>query len=272
MRRFRNLLLLILIALTTDTSACSIVYFIDSKTGKIYFVNNEDYWYDVKPYIQIIPGLKGELGRIWYGWNNFGQGGVNEKGLVIDGATTPQQNVPAGYSAIKGNMTDYILAKCSTVDEALHYLEDKRIALKNAHIILGDQKGKAVIVEWVDEVKHIIPIQNNRLAATNFNISDNTGAKTCWRYPIIEKVLDELDARNAKDTITIKDVGNVIGKTVQPPQKDSYGRLGGTIYSTFIDLTDMKFILVYKFDNSKMQRIDIVKELHTGTSRKIKLE
>ncbi|WP_208797407.1 carcinine hydrolase/isopenicillin-N N-acyltransferase family protein [Flavobacterium limi] len=265
-------MLLIIIALTTDVSACSIVYFIDSRTGKIYFVNNEDYWYDVKPYIQIIPGSKGKLGRIWYGWNNFGQGGVNEKGLVIDGATTTEQNIPAGYSAMKGNMTDDILAKCSTVDEALHYLEDKRIALKNAHIMLGDRNGKAVIVEWVDAAKHIIPIQNNRLAATNFNISDNTEAKTCWRYSLIEKGLDELDARNSKDIITLKDVGNVIGKTVQPPEKDSEGRLGGTIYSTFIDLTDMKFILIYKLDNSKMQKMDIVKELHTGTSRKIKLE
>lgn len=25
---------------------------------------------------------------LWYGWKNFGQGGVNEKGLFIDGAVT----------------------------------------------------------------------------------------------------------------------------------------------------------------------------------------
>lgn len=121
-------------------------------------------------------------------------------------------------------------------------------------------------------MKHILQIQNNRLAATNFNISDSVGTKNCWRYPLIQKGLDELDARDAKDTINLKDVGNVIGKTVQLPQKGSYGKVGGTLYSTFINVTDMKLILVYKLNNSKMQKIDIIKELQTGTSRKIKLE
>ena len=34
----------------------------------------------------------------------------------------------------------------------------------------------------------------------------------------------------------------------------------------------MKFILVYKLDNSKIQKLDILKELQTGKTRKIKLE
>ena len=45
-----------------------------------------------------------------------------------------------------------------------------------------------------------------------------------------------------------------------------------TLYTTFIDLTEMKFVLVYKLDNSKIQKLDILKELQTGKQRKIKLE
>lgn len=252
---------------------CSIVYYIDSKTGKIYFVNNEDYFYNVKPYIQITPSSKGELGRIWYGWDNFGQGGVNEKGLVIDGATTPIQKIPKGYNLPKGNITDEILAQCTTVDEAVRYLEEKKIALKNAHILLGDKNGKAVTVEWLNKTKRIIVIKNNRLVATNFNLSDTSQTNsTCWRYNIIEKGLDELEARDIKDTINLKAVGNVIGKAVQLPQADSTGKVGGTLYSTFIDLTEMKFILVYKLDNSKIYKIDILPELQKGIKTKIKLE
>ena len=87
MKKIKYLILfLIALSFCGKALACTIVYYIDKKTGKIYFVNNEDYFYDVKPYIQIKPNSKGELGRIWYGWKNFGQGGVNEKGLVIDGA------------------------------------------------------------------------------------------------------------------------------------------------------------------------------------------
>ncbi|GGF28281.1 carcinine hydrolase/isopenicillin-N N-acyltransferase family protein [Flavobacterium limi] len=272
MRKFKNLIFLVLLAaFSTKAYACSIVYYIDNKTGKIYFANNEDYWYDVKPYIQIVHSSKNELGRIWYGWDNFGQGGINEKGLVIDGAATPEQKIPLGFSPAKGNITDDILAKCSSVDEAVQYLEEKKIALNNAHILLGDKNGKAVIIEWINGIKQIVLIKNNRLVATNYNLSDTSQTEmTCWRYPIIHNGLDELDLR--KDTIDLKAVGNVMAKVVQAPQKNSTGKLGGTLYSTFIDLTDMKFVLVYKLDNSKIQKLDILKELHTGKTRKIKLE
>jgi choloylglycine hydrolase len=275
MRNLKILALFLVITIFPVKSfACSIVYYIDSRTGKIYFVNNEDYWYDVKPYIQIIPSSKNELGRIWYGWKNFGQGGVNEKGLVIDGAVTPEQKIPIGYnSSPNGNITDEILAKCKTVDEAVQYLEEKKVALKNAHILLGDKNGKAVIVEWINGVKQIVTIKNNRLVATNFNLLDTSQTEmTCWRYPIIQKGLDELDAKDRKETIDLKAVGNVIGKVVQQPQTDSTGKVGGTLYTTFIDLTEMKFVLVYKLDNSKIQKLDILKELQTGKKRKIKLE
>jgi choloylglycine hydrolase len=256
------------------TFACSILYYIDSKTGKIYFVNNEDYWYEVKPFIQIIPCSKNEFGRVWYGWKNSEQGGINEKGLVLDGAKTPEQKIPTGYSEPKNvNITDEILAKCSTIEEAVQYLEVKKIALKNAHIFFGDKNGKAVIVEWVNGVKQIVAIKNNRLVATNFNLSDTSHNETsCWRFSAINKGLDDLDTKNMTDTIDLKAVGNVIGKAVQLPQSDSTGRVGGTLYTTFIDLTEMKFVLVYKLDNSKIQKLDIISELQTGKRRKIMLE
>jgi len=59
---------------------------------------------------------------------------------------------------------------------------------------------------------------------------------------------------------------------VQPPQKDSTGKVGGTLYTTFIDLADMKLVLVYKLENSKIQKLDILSELKLGKKRKIKLE
>lgn len=275
MRNLKLLTLFLVITLFSVKSfACSIIYYIDSRTSKIYFVNNEDYWYDVKPYIQIIPSSKNELGRIWYGWENFGQGGVNEKGLVIDGAVTPEQKTPIGYnSSPNGNITDKILAKCNTVDDAVQFLEEKKVALKDGHILLGDKNGKAVIVEWINGVKQIVTIKNNRLVATNFNLSDTSQTEiTCWRYPIIQKGLDELDAKDRKDTIDLKAVGNVIGKAVQLPQTDSTGKVSGTLYTTFIELTEMKLLLVYKLDNSKIEKLDILKELQTGRKRKIKLE
>lgn len=274
MKKIKCLLLLLTIfSFCEKTASCSIFYYIDAKTGKIYFINNEDYFYDVKPYIQIMPASKNELGRIWYGWNNFGQGGVNEKGLVIDGAVTPNQKIPAGYSSPRGNVTDELLANCSTVEEAVQYLEEKKIALKNAHIVLGDKNGKAVIIEWVNGGKEIVPIKNNRLVATNFNLADSSQTEhNCWRYPLIQKGLDALDARDRKDTIDLRAVGNVMGKVVQVPQLDPNGKLGGTLYTTFIDLTEMKLIFIYKIANSNIQKFDILNEINAGKKRKIELE
>jgi penicillin V acylase-like amidase (Ntn superfamily) len=272
MKSIKILVLLMTISIfSVKTFACSIFYYKDSKTGKIYFVNNEDYWYDVKPYIQIIPSSKDELGRIWYGWKDFGQGGVNEKGLVLDGAVTPEEKIPPGYSDTqKGNITDEILAMCATVDEAVQYLEVKKIALKNGHIFFGDKNGKAIVVEWVNGVKQLVEIKNNRLVATNFNLSKlNQSEITCWRYNAIQKGLDELEAKN--DTIDLKTVGNVIAKAVQIPQKDATGKIAGTLYSTFVDLTEMKLVLVYKLDNSKNQKLAIINELKKGKKRKIEL-
>jgi penicillin V acylase-like amidase (Ntn superfamily) len=276
-KMMRNLKLLILflsiMIFSTRAITCTIIYYVDSKTGKIFFVNNEDYFYNVKPYIQIIPSSNNELGRIWYGWDNFGQGGVNEKGLVIDGAVTPKQKIPSGYSTPKGNITDDILAKSSTVDEAIQYLESRKIALNDAHILIGDRNGKAVILEWINGVKQIVLIKNHRLVATNFSLSDTSQSETtCWRYPIIQKGLDDLDARGVKDTVDLKSAGNVIAKAVQIPQADSTGKVGGTLYTTFIDLTEMKLVLVYKLDNSNIHKLDILTELQSGKKRRIQLE
>ena len=274
MKSMKFLMFLLFISIfTVKAFACSIFYYKDNKTGKIYFVNNEDYWYDVKPYIQIIPGSKDELGRMWYGWNNFGQGGVNEKGLVLDGAVTPTEKTPPGYSdQHKGNITDEILAKCATVDQAVEYLEINKIALKNTHLFFGDKNGKAIIVEWVNGFKHLVEIKKNRLVATNFNLSNTSQSDiTCWRYKAIQKGLDELDAKNENEPIDLKAVGNVIAKAVQMPQKDSSGKVGGTLYSSFIDLTEMELVIVFKLNNSRIEKLNIINELKKGKNRKIEL-
>ena len=103
------------------TQACSVLYYVDTTSGKVYVVNNEDYWYDVKAYIQIEPASKSGLARLWYGWDAFAQGGINEAGLFFDAVVTPEQERIPGHGGPKGNPGDEILAKCATVEEALAY-------------------------------------------------------------------------------------------------------------------------------------------------------
>src|SRR5678815_5545051 len=107
----------------------------------------DSYWYDVKPYIQIMPRSQGRLARLWYGWNNIAQGGINEAGLFFDGATTPEQKLPEGYvTEYKGNLGDDLLANCKTVNEVINFLEERKIGIPEGHLMFGDSSGNASII------------------------------------------------------------------------------------------------------------------------------
>lgn len=271
----RTLIFLIFFSATSITGpvaqTCSIVYYKDAKTGKIYVANNEDYWYDTDAYIQINPARKGKLARLWYGWNDFAQGGVNEAGLFFDGAVTPQQTISDSFKKMQGNLGDEILANCHSVEQALVLLKQKNVGLTNAHMMIGDSSGSAVVVEWKDEHRKLTWISEGHLTMTNFLLSDTTaGNYPCYRFKSIEENIDQL--RSTNETITLNKFGNVINRAVQVQQANEQGKIGGTLYSSFINITDMEFVLVYKLDNTKITKLDLKYEFqNTGKSKKIKL-
>lgn len=266
--------LLILLAIFIAHSwatACSVLYYVDTQTGKIYVVNNEDYWYDVDAYIQIVPKTKNKLARLWYGWDNFAQGGVNEKGLFFDAAVTPEQERRIGYGNPKNNLGDKILANCATVEEALLFLEEEKIALNKSHMMLGDKSGKAVIVEWIHGKRQLHWITDNKLIMTNFLVSEpEAGNYPCYRNASIEKRIAELE--NSKVPVTLLNVGNTFGQVAQIPRENEKGRLGGTVYTSFIDITDNVFFLSYKLSNENVIKLDLNKEFSKKGRQKIKLE
>lgn len=272
----RKTLLIVLLTISlfkaTETRACSIIYYIDKATGKIYVANNEDYWYDVKPYIQIIPRSQGKLARLWYGWNNLAQGGINEAGLFFDAATTPEQNTPYGYvTEHKGNVGDELLASCKTVNDAISFLEQRKIAISEGHLMFGDSGGHASIIEWVHGEKRIIPIVDNKLVMTNFLLSDSTaGGYPCQRYSSIEENIQLFETK--QDTMNLATLRNVIGKAVQLPKANHESRQIGTLYSTFLNISDMQFVLVYKLDETKLIKLNLNSEFEKRKQRKIKLK
>jgi len=270
----RKILLLILIIgciLVTNTRACSTLYYIDKNTGKIYLANNEDYWYDVKAYIQIVPKSKNEFARLWYGWDDFAQGGINQAGLIFDIAETPLQKGPSFYTNPIGNMGDHILATCKTVDEAIAYMEERNIALPGSHIMFGDSTGNAKVLEWVNGKKKIIPIENNRLLMTNFLLSDTTkGNYPCNRFNAITESLNQSEENS--DTLDLIEIRNAMGQSAQMPKQAKEGRTEGTLYSTFINITDMEFILVYQLDNTRVTKLDLKLEFDKPKIQKIILK
>lgn len=269
--KFIALSLFAILPALTKAYACSVLYYIDVTTGKIYFVNNEDYWYDVKAYIQIEPKSKSELARAWYGWDNFAQGGVNEAGLVFDAAVTPEQQKIPGYGNPKHNLGDEILANCTTVEEALTYLERRKIALNKSHMMFGDKTGNAVIVEWVKGERKLHWLKDHKLIMTNFLLSDTTaGNYPCYRYNSIEKRIRELE--NGEEEINLLGVGNTFGQAGQSPKVFENGRVGGTVYTSFIDLTDMKLVISYRLSNQRIVKLDLTTEFSKTKKQRIQLK
>lgn len=269
----RITLFLFLLALSSvhQATACSILYYKDPATGKIYAANNEDYWYDVKPYLQVMPSNKQQLARLWYGWNDFAQGGINSAGLFFDGASTPEQPAVPGYAKGKGNTGDAILASCRTVKDVLAYIEQHKIAYTNAHLLFGDSTGHAVVIEWVNGKQQVIPMQGNELMITNFLLSDTSkGNYPCPRYNAMKREIERL--HNDTLPVGLKETANIAAKAIQFKATGTEGKEGGTLYSTFINITDMQFVLMYRYDNSKLTRLDLRQEFAANKKRKIKLE
>ncbi len=256
----------------TTLQACSVLYYIDKATGNIYVANHEDYWYDgTKAYIQIMPASGKEHARLWYGWDNFAQGGVNAAGLFFDGAVAPEETIPEGYHKPKGNLGDEILANCRTVDEALAWLEKKRVALTNAHMMFGDAEGNATVVEWVEGERKLTPLKDNYLVMTNFLLADPAkGNYPCYRHRLIEDNIKAFEQQNAEGSLL--KVANFIANAAQAPTADESGKTGGTLYSSFIDITNMELVLMYKLDNSRVTRLDLKEEFATSKKRKINLQ
>lgn len=249
-------------------TACSIVYYVDPATGKIYVVNNEDFWYDTEAYIQIMPETKNKLARLWYGWNNFGQGGVNSAGLFFDVAVTPNQKVPKGYKLPKGNITDRILAHCRTVDEALAYMEKEKMALNQSHILIGDAQGNAIIIEWIDGEKHIIKKEGNSLIATNYLLlKPEAGNYPCPRYASIEERIKEMESSG--DPIALPSMATIVTQAYQTPRTLDNGKTLGTLYTSFIGITEMKMVFLPKLDSKKVMQFDLKEEFKN--KRKIEL-
>lgn len=270
--KYLSLILILCLFGGLESRACSILYYVDPHTGKIYVANNEDYWYDVKAYIQIEPASKKEFARLWYGWDGFAQGGVNEHGLFFDAAVTPKQEIPEGFFNPDGrNVGDEILALCTTVEEAVLFLENEKIAVSQGHMMLGDAEGNAVVVEWVDGEIRVLKMSGNYMIATNFLLSETDEDEIqCPRYRSMDERARQLIAKG--EEADLRSVGNIIGGAVQVAREDESGRLGGTLYSTFMDISEMQMILVPRLDNDQLIRLDLKEEFGKGRRRKIRLQ
>ena len=211
--------------------------------------NNED-WTDYKTKMWFVPSENGNFGRVYFGYSNFyPQGGMNEKGLFFDGfATAPHEVVNSeGKEIFNGNLSDYALATCSTVEEVIKLYKSYNLnQFKNFMLMFGDAHGKSVIIEGDDFIIN----EGEYQVCTNFCQSKTKTADIrCWRYLKADAML------KTNSGISVELCKSILQKVSQ---------VGLTQYSNIYDLKNKKVYLYHfrNFDN--VVEIDLQKELKKG--------
>jgi len=124
--------------------------------------------------------------------------GMNEVGLVVGMAAVPARTMPndPDKETIDSLMVmRLILDYAASVGEAIEIIDSYNIDWEGGpalHYLIADRSGKAVLVEFNDGERILIPNENNWHIATNHLRSEaSAGSSGCHRYELIADRLAE---------------------------------------------------------------------------------
>jgi tetratricopeptide (TPR) repeat protein len=264
-KMIRNLLLALLIiaAINTNSIACSVVKV--AKDGKVLVGNNEDMG-DTRTKMWFVPQTEKEYGRICFGsekYEGFVQGGMNEKGLMLDALATK----PNGWKAdpnkpdFDGQINDYILAKFAAVEEVKSFFHEYNVFLGGGVYMIADESGQSMIVEYAEGDYRFVESDKYFQIATNFiQYGKKEDEKTDYRYNVARKILEH---ENEASIDVVRKVLSSIHSERALNITHNYW-ISPTVYSYICDLKS-KTILVYNFHNfEEVYEIDLAQELEKG--------
>jgi len=251
----KKLIVVVLISLflsSTKSSCCTIVMVSDSSVALVG--SNEDATFPLT-LIWYVPASKGDYARVCLGFKmltNSVQGGMNEKGLFVDGNMLSSQGwkATAGRANLLGSLLDRILATCANIEDVKEFFNTYNIGLLDvARIPVMDKTGASMIVEWYNGEVAFVETSKKYQVSTNFVESKYRGKeKPCWRY---NKAMEMLDRQNA---LTVTDMSNVLDAT----------HVERTLYSFVCDLKNGD-IYVYNYHNYSVSiKINLEEELLKG--------
>lgn len=199
----------ILSLISWNSCACYILFL---KDGSEVLVGNHEDWFAKDSAIKINMPTENRYGSAIFTFQNEGwaQGGMNEYGLFFDAAYTPFIDVHFDdpLSPLTGYLWQTVLDKCKNVEEALRYIRKFSIPeLSEAHIMLADASGEAVIVGVKEGKMAFQHVNGSSLLQTNFNHwhPELSEEPTCWRYEKTKKELSEnprVDIAHMKSILT----------------------------------------------------------------------
>jgi len=205
------------------------------------------------------PATGDQYARVNFGYRMMMpsvQGGMNEKGLFVDGNSLNSQGWKADEAkqGLMASLLDYILANCADVEEVKQlFLNFNVPALDQARIPVMDKSGASMIVEWYQGEVVFLETDLSYQVATNFVGSAYMDQeKPCWRY---NSAMEVLESQKEHSILTVRfalEASHQEGASVN------------TVYSFICDLKKGE-IHVYNFhDFSNPLKFNLAEELNSG--------
>jgi penicillin V acylase-like amidase (Ntn superfamily) len=264
----------LLFALSIEQAAFGCTIVMASQDELVLVGNNEDRAH-IETVVSFIPSDGKNNGAILFGYDDAPfQGGMNDKGLFIDGNALP----PTGWRAESGksewredsfrkllglsatekdaeNFIKYILLNFATVAEVKDFMNKyNHPVLANAKFPVADRTGASMIFEFGQGRVQSVERNGWYQISTNFVYSNITDPNySCWRYREAEKSF-----KQAKK-LDLPLIRGILKATHQEDEQ--------WIYTVYSNIYDLKSGVVYLYNRSnfeKVVRIDLDEELRKG--------
>ena len=243
MKKLLLISILLIAILKTESYSCTIIMVSDTNVSLAG--SNED---SVFPLTMLwyVPATESDYARVCLGYKmifNSVQGGMNEKGLFVDGNSLGNQNWKKDDSkkVLMGSLLDRLLAFCADVEDVKEFFNTYNTPnLGRARIPVMDKSGASIIVEWHNGEVVFLETDKAYQVATNFVGSKFIDLeKPCWRY---NKAIGFLET---KDTFSISILRDALYATHLESDNSR------TVYSFICDLKNGDIYIYNYHDYSK---------------------
>ena len=225
--------------------------FIGVDADRVLVGNNEDHG---NPIVNVwfVPRSEGKHGLFLIGTEGVIQGGMNDRGLVMDGLTIPALDVVGDERpSYPGYWPAHVLETCATVEEVLDSYDAHSFpGIWNGKSFFADATGDAALIEGDAVVRK----SGRYLVSTNFlQSATEPDAVTCDRFLTATSMLDGAE-------VFTEDLFRNILDAVHVEYRDG----GGTIYSTIYDPKALTITCYLYHDYRHPVTLDLRDELARG--------
>jgi hypothetical protein len=224
-------------------------------------------------YIWVVPAqnietLQGTIfihGIVAFGYNyndddsgdGYAQGGMNDKGLCVDGNALPllslnphpERESPFTYPI------EQILMECNTINDVIEWFNSHNLGTQwSNQLHFADASGDAAVVSVGDDGEFTFTrISSSKyLVSTNFNLANSdVGQYPCQQY---DTATNMLEAITSEQELTVDSVRNVLNAIREEGQY-------GTKYSNIFDPVNREIYLYHNHDFGKVVKLNLDDEV-----------